>query len=298
MKQKIVQIVPSEQGAQSGIPSIEALAEQHLFQKPEEQQVQIRLAHTAEDLTAAYSLVYDRYVKQGFQAEDPKGVRFTPHFALPTSHTFIATIGEEVIGTLTMIIDGALGLPMEKEYPGEIKALRDGGRRIAELSCLVTRRSKDLPALLHLFHAAYAYALHQQAVTDFCIAVTTEHQRFYNNALLFEQVGPAKPYASCNSVSAVAMSLHLPSAEQSYYNAYSIRRMLGRFFLGKKGVEQLGKQLALPNNDALYTRLAFARSYLDWSSLYAVTTQKIENAYAESLSLEAEHQEKRMLQSA
>jgi hypothetical protein len=285
MKQKIVHIVPVESGAPNGIPAVE-------------EQVQIRLAHTEEDLTAAYSLVYDKYVIRGFQAEDPKGIRFTPHFALPSSHTFIATIGTEVIGTLTMVIDGALGLPMEKEYPDEIKALRDSGRRMAELSCLVTRRSKDLPALLRLFHAAYAYALYQQGVTDFCIAVTTEHQRFYNNALLFEQVGAAKPYASCNSVSAVAMSLHLPSAKQSYYNAYNIRRMLGRFFLGKKDVEQLGRQLVLPSKDTLYTRLAFARTYLDWSSLYTATTQKIENAYAESLRFEAEHQENRMLQSA
>ena len=299
MKQKIVQIVPSEQGAQSGISSIETLAEQHLFQKPEEQQVQIRLAHTAEDLAAAYSLVYDRYVKQGFQAEDPKGIRFTPHFALPTSHTFIAAIGTEVVGTLTMIIDGALGLCMEKDYPDEIKALRDRGCRMAELSCLVTRRSRDLPALLRLFHAAYAYALHQQGVTDFCIAVTTEHQQFYRSALLFEQIGDSKPCAVLsNNADVVGMRLNLPSAEQAYYNAYSIRRMLGRFFLGKKGIEQLSKQLILPNQDAFYTRLAFARTYLDWLSLSTGVTSKIEAAYAESLHLEAEYKAKHALQIA
>lgn len=299
MKQKIVRIVPNENGAHNAAHSIEDLANQHLFQKPDEQQVQIRLAHTAEDLAIAYSLVYDRYVKRGFQAENPKRIRFTPHFALPTSHTFIATIGTEVVGTLTMIIDGALGLCMEKDYPDEIKALRDRGCRMAELSCLVTRRSRDLPALLRLFHAAYAYALHQQGVTDFCIAVTTEHQQFYRSALLFEQIGESKPCAVLsNKADVVGMRLNLPSAEQTYYNAYSIRRMLGRFFLGKKGIEQLSKQLVLPNQDAFYTRLAFARTYLDWASLSTGVTSKIEAAYAESLCLEAAYKAKHALQIA
>lgn len=299
MKQKIMQVVPGEHGIHSPTLSIEDLAERHLFQKTEEPQVRIRLAHTAEDLTAAYSLVYDRYVKRGFQTENLKGIRFTPHFALPTSHTLIATIDTEVVGTLTMIIDGALGLCMEKDYPGEIKALRDQGRRMAELSCLVTRRSRDLPALLRLFHAAYAYALHQQGITDFCIAVTTEHQHFYHSALLFEQIGDSKPCTLLsNKADVVGMRLHLPSAEQAYYNAYSIRRMLGRFFLGKKGVEQLSKQLVLPDQDAFYTRLAFARTCLDWSSLSAATAGKIEAAYAESLRLEAEYKTKHSLQIA
>lgn len=292
MKQKIVQIVHHG----DRISSIEELAEQHLF--PEENRPQIRIANTAEELKSAYELVHDQYVKQGYQAADPKGVRFTPHFALPTSHTFIAATGTEVVGTLTMAIDGALGLPMEKEYPDEIKALREKGHRMAELSCLVTRRSKDLPVLLQLFHAAYAYALHQQGVTDFCIAVTTEHQRFYKNALLFEQIGAAKPYASCNSVSAVGMRLHLPSAEQRYYNTYSVRRMLGRFFLGKNGLQQLSKNLSNPDQEAFYTRLAFARTYLDWANLYTVTTKCIEDAYAEALRLNDERNATRALQIA
>lgn len=279
MTQKIVRIVTDENHAHQATPSIQGVATQ-LFKV--EDQPQIRLAHTATELTAAYRLVHDQYVKRGYQATDPKGVHFTPHFALPTSHTFIASIGTVVVGTLTMTIDGTLGLPMEQEYPDEIRALRKPGRRLAELSCLVTRRSIDLPVLLRLFHAVYAYALHQQGVTDFCIAVTTEHQSFYHDNLLFEQAGSAKPYAPYGRASAVVMRLHLPSAEQRYLNEHSIRRMLGRFFLRKNGTEQLDKQLALPNKDAFCTRLAFARTYLNWFSLYTAITRKIEDAYLES----------------
>lgn len=270
MTQKIVRMVASEHGAHQAARPIAA------------DQPQIQMAHTAAELTAAYTLVHDQYIKRGYQTAHPKGVHFTPHFALPTSHTFIASIGPEVVGTLTMVIDGAFGLPMEKEYPDEIKDLRKQGHRMAELSCLVTRRPKDLPVLLRLFHAVYAYALHQQGVTDFCIAVTTEHQSFYQDNLLFEQAGPARPYAPYNRENAVVMRLHLPSAEQRYRNEHSARRMLGRFFLRRNRIEQPGKPLALPSKDAFYTRLAFARTYLDWLSLYTITTRKIEDAYLES----------------
>lgn len=206
MTQKIVRVVVDGSRAHQATPSMEGgLATQQLESPP-----QVRLAHTAAELTAAYRLVHDQYVKRGYQATNPKGVHFTPHFALPTSHTFIAFIGTAVAGTITMTIDGALGLPMEQQYPDEIRALRKPGHRLAELSCLVTRRSTDLPVLLCLFHAAYAYALRQQGVTDFCIAVTTEHQRFICSLSRLPQPSLThhtmeKTLSSCASIS------HVPS---------------------------------------------------------------------------------------
>ena len=119
MTQKIVRVVADGNRAHQATPSMEGgLATQQLESPP-----QVRLEHTAAELTAAYRLVHDQYVKRGYQATNPKGVHFTPHFALPTSHTFIAFIGTAVVGTMTMTIDGALGLPMEQEYPDEIRAL-------------------------------------------------------------------------------------------------------------------------------------------------------------------------------
>lgn len=280
MKWKIVHTALESETLGGGGKRVEDLAGQHLL--PPQPLTTICVARTEEELKTAYALVHAQYVKQGYQAEDPKGVRFTPHFGLPTSHTLVASIGDDVVGTLTIVGDGVLGLPIEKEYPYEIKALRERGARLAEVSCLVSRRSRDLPVLLQLLYAAYTYALHHLEVTDFCVAVTTEHQHFYKRALLFKQIGPVKPYASCKGVSAVAMRLHLPSAEQRYLNTHTMRKMLGRFFLGKKGLQELGEHLKTPDRDALDTRLAFTRTYLDWPNLDAATVKSIEDAYAEA----------------
>ena len=258
---------------------------QHLF--PKEEYHKIRVASTTKDLRDAYNLVYNQYRKIKYQAANESKLRFTPHFALPTSHTLIALEDEQVIGTLTMVIDGALGLPIEKEYPEEIRRLRViPGTRIAEVTCLVTRRPKDVTVLLKLLYAAYSFAIHKQNVTDFCVAVIEDHQKFYAEALLFEQFGPAKEYALINNNRTVAMRLHLPSAQKTYHNIHTMGRMLGRFFLGKTELQQLADSLCNPDKVALCTRLNFARTYLDWSSVPSTVRECIENAYADALCAE------------
>lgn len=276
-----LRIVDSQTDFETGLTSIEKMAEKDLFAAT--QPPSISVAHSYEDLGNAYSLVYDQYLKQGYQVENENRVRFTPHFGLPTSHTLIAKTGDSVIGALTMVVDGALGLPMEKQYPQEIEAFRQSGAKIAEVSCLVTRRSKDLPVLLRLFYAAYAYAVNHLGVTDFCVAVTTEHRRFYKHALLFEQIGEVTTYNSCNDVRAVAMRLNLSTVQQRFQNTHSIRRMLGRFFLSKEDIQQIGRQMETPTREDLLTRYAFARRHLNLATLDADTAQRIAIAFEDAL---------------
>lgn len=276
-----LRIAHSPMEPETVVTSIDEMADKDLFAT--EQHPAISVAHSYQDLESAYRLVYDQYLKQGYQVENENRVRFTPHFGLPTSHTLIAKTGDSVIGVLTMVVDGALGLPMEKQYPQEIEALRRSGAKIAEISCLVTRRSKDLPVLLRLFYAAYAYATKHLGVTDFCVAVTTGHRRFYKQALLFEQIGDVTAYNSCNDVRAVAMRLNLSTAQQCFQNTHSIRRMLGRFFLNKENIQQIGRQMETPTREDLLTRYAFTRRHLNLVTLDADTAQRIAMAFEDAL---------------
>ncbi|MDX1252534.1 MAG: hypothetical protein IDH49_09875 [Gammaproteobacteria bacterium] len=283
MKPNVIPIFNVEKSAEAANPArIENLADEYLF--PPDKPLEIRIARSARELHDAYHLVYNQYCKIGYQIENDSKIRFTPHFALPTSHTFIALSHGEVAATLTMVIDGALGLPMEKEYPEEIQLLRrKSGALLAEISCLVTRRSRDLTLLLQLFYAAYIYALHRHKVSDFCVAIAPEHQSFYRHAMLLEQIGPVKEYALINHMRTVAMRLNLPSAEQRYHKAHSMRKMLGRFFLGKEDLQQIGRNLKHPDQSALQARLEFARAYLDRNHLPAAVTQHIDDAFREAL---------------
>lgn len=284
---RTLRIAHSQTDSTEGIASIEELADKHLFTT--EQPPAISVAHSYQDLEKAYALVYEQYLKQGYQEKNENRTRFTPHFGLPTTHTLIAKTGDSVIGTLTMAVDGALGLPTEKLYPQEIEALRSSGIKIAEVSCLVTRRSKDLPVLLRLFYAAYAYATNHLGVTDFYAAVTAERQRFYKHALLFEQIGEVTSYAPCNGVRVIGMRLNLSAVQQRFKDTHSIRRMLGRFFLNKEEIQQIGRQMEAPGREDLLTRYAFTRRHLNWATLEADTAQKIAMAFEDALKNEEEN---------
>lgn len=200
----------------------------------DEHAVTVRLARTVQELTAAYALLHRQYVLAGFQDADPSGLRFTPHFALPTSHTLVAVAGKgsEVVGTLTLVVDGALGLPMEAEYPREIAALRASRPRLAEVSGLAIRRAQDRVVAVNLIRATYAFALHVLGVSDLCIAVNPAHRGFYEKVLLFETFGQIRPYAYVKGAEAVPMRADLTTEEDRFRRVHGANA-IGRIFLGK-----------------------------------------------------------------
>lgn len=239
--------------------------------------ISIRLAQNYDELKNAYALVYTQYLKQGYQKPNSKGVRFLPHFGLPTSYTLVGEINGNTVGTVTIVTDGLLGLPMEKEYPAPIAELRAQGRRMAEISCLVTRRGMDLPVILQLMYAIYEFSFFQLGMTDLCVAVTTEHQPFYRKVLRFDAISESAEYSSCNNVSAVAMRLDLPKAHDKFNLAHDISRMIGRFFLSK--AQLLKPELDLPTTQRYAERLKFADDYLECSDLDVDTRAKVETIY-------------------
>lgn len=92
------------------------------------------LARTPEDLETAFRLLHDAYVEQGFIQPQPSGMRLILQHALPTTSILVAKHDERVVGTISVMRDTALGLPMEKVF--DLGELRKKGQRVAELSCL------------------------------------------------------------------------------------------------------------------------------------------------------------------
>src|SRR6185437_15901629 len=61
--------------------------------------LKLRLARTQEELTAAFTLLHDCYVRSGFMHPQPSGMRVTKYHALPATSTLIALWDDEVVGT-------------------------------------------------------------------------------------------------------------------------------------------------------------------------------------------------------
>ena len=76
----------------------------------------LKIAETQEELEACFSLLHDAYVGSGFMKPDPSGMRVTIYHALPTTTTLCAKWDGQVVGTLSLIRESALGFPLQRIF--------------------------------------------------------------------------------------------------------------------------------------------------------------------------------------
>jgi hypothetical protein len=216
--------------------------------------VEFALATTTEDLEGAFQLVHDQYAARGYIAPDPSRRRRTPHQALPSTRVFVARTGGEVIATVSLVPDSALGMPCEAIYGEEVAAMRAAGSRLAEVSALaVDRRWRvhGLKILLSLVQMLAIYGHRVAGVDRLCVTVHPRHARFYETWLRFERFGALKTYAAVNGAPAVALTLDLAGELASPADA-THRALVGPLF----GATETARVLAvivrdLPRSTAL-----------------------------------------------
>lgn len=98
--------------------------------------ITIGLAANFPQREQAFRLVHDAYVARGITVPTRSGMKFSPHQVLPGTTTFIAERAGRVLGTISLVEDSPIGLPMETVHAAEVAALRHAGRRFAEVSTL------------------------------------------------------------------------------------------------------------------------------------------------------------------
>ena len=174
--------------------------------------IEFGLASDTDTLDAAFRLVHDQYVSRGYMDPHPSGRRLSLHNALPTTKVFVARKGGDVLGTVSVVQDSVLGLPMDEIYADELVHLRRERRGIAEVSALAIRsecRALGLPILMRLVRMIVVYTAEVARLDDLCIAVNPRHVGFYQKALTFTMFGPLRGYQKVNGAPAVAMHCDL-----------------------------------------------------------------------------------------
>ena len=109
-----------------------------------------KIAETKKELEQAFEVLHDSYVDQGYMDPHPSGLRITKYHALPTTTVLIAKDIEKdmVIGTISIIRNTPLGLPLDAIFP--LLHLKKEFNHLAEVSSLAIRKQyrKDGGALL------------------------------------------------------------------------------------------------------------------------------------------------------
>nr|WP_277397753.1 GNAT family N-acetyltransferase [Paraburkholderia sp. Ac-20347] len=183
--------------------------------------ISIGLACTLDLRQQAYRLVHASYVDRGIAIATRSGLKFSPFHLMPGTTTFIATSGERVLGTVSLVEDSPIGLPMESAHSSEISLLRHAGRRIAEVSTLCVAsdvRGKGISTLL--YQALFRWARHHRHIEDLVIAVHPKMREFFVHGLLFEQMGPKQQYGSLNRALSLPLRIDVPRAFSRYREIY------------------------------------------------------------------------------
>jgi hypothetical protein len=164
------------------------------------------IARRRECLLAAFRLIYDTYLLAGLVPPNRMGLRILPQQLLETSWILLAKCDRDIIGTLSVVEDGELGLPCESIYPEELARLRRQATHLAELTCLANRQvagTQRAPLRL-LLRSAIQLAVWRK-VDCLTVCVHPRHLRFYERRLGFTELGPLRRYPRVRNQPAVAM---------------------------------------------------------------------------------------------
>ncbi len=193
-----------------------------------------KIADTREELEAAYRLVHDVYVREGYTDPHSSGLRVNLRYALPTTATVIGKLDGTVVITLTAIGDSPLGLPMDMIFSEELYRFRCQGRYLVEVGALASHpefRRREQALALFADKAIVLYSIRNLGADDMVIAVNPKHEWVYRHLLLFETISRGvKRYRYVNDAPAIAMRLDLTRCLERWHRAYLGRPTRRNFY--------------------------------------------------------------------
>jgi GNAT superfamily N-acetyltransferase len=199
-----------------------------LLNNPLDLAVNYSIAREPATIEEAFGLVYQAYTEVGLQAETDSRIRFTKYHVIPSTKVFVAVFrpeltkpeferghvndNKQVVGTLTLVLDSSLGLPVEQVCGTEIQEMRDQGAKLAEVIALaIDPQFRRHNVMMFLYKIMFEYA-RLKGVTDICCAVTKRHIEFYRDILLFRPLGQLLPYSAGNNLEVQGHVLNIDHA--------------------------------------------------------------------------------------
>ncbi|WP_321364903.1 hypothetical protein [uncultured Celeribacter sp.] len=182
--------------------------------------IHYKIASSQEELESALTLLQRSYVERGIAGS--KSFRMKIRNILPTTTTFIALRGDTVVGTVSLIEDCELGLPIEQVHASDVARVRNRHRKLAEVGALALEKSERRSAIsIMLFNMLYRWARNWRHVDDLLIGIHPSARHFYAAVLQFNQIGSSRSYEALNGAASVPMVLDAAGAQMRFHRLYS-----------------------------------------------------------------------------
>ena len=196
----------------------------------------LKIAETKEELEACFAVLHDAYVDCGFMKPDPSGMRVTIYHALPTTTTLCAKYDGQIVGTISLIRESALGVPLQQIF--DLTSVREKEGQIAEVSALAVHRNFRKTGgsiLFPLMKFMYEYCTTFFDTRHLVIAVNPSHIEMYESLLFFQRLTKdiVETYDFVNGAPAIGATLDLKEAPELFRKCYSskpARRNLYAYF--------------------------------------------------------------------
>jgi len=193
---------------------------------------EVRFTRAVEEFEfeGAFRCLYRSYFRRGLiSANSPRQLRLTRHHLLSETRVFLARIGRRVIGTLTLVEDRPLGVPMRSIFDRQVETLAGADPRIAEAGCLAVDDSRPTGrVIVHHLMGLAAQAASRRGISRILIAVHPRHAPFYERAAGFRRFTEALPYPSMQGSPAIGLELNLSTLRVDSPQAW--RRYFGMSF--------------------------------------------------------------------
>lgn len=186
-----------------------------------------RAADTYE-FEGAFRCLYASYHKRGLAPRINHEMRVTRYHLLPATSVFVARRGKDVVGTLSMVEDAPLGVPMRVVFDRQVDELAGPRGSIVEATCLAVQASSGSDVeVVHRLMGMVAQSAYRRRIGRVVIAVHPRHVAFYERNAAFRVFAPSTPYPTVGGKLAVGMELNLftlqarnPEVWQRYFVDY------------------------------------------------------------------------------
>ncbi|HPI41098.1 MAG TPA: hypothetical protein PLJ21_09855, partial [Pseudobdellovibrionaceae bacterium] len=180
---------------------------------------EFKLAESIDEYFQAFQVLYDSYFELGFTEQTPSKTYIVFQHLLPSTALLIAKYKGEVVGTVSLVRESKMGLPIQKYISLQLK--KDFNTRYAEISSLCIkksfRQSKQGNVFFPLLAFMYQFATKHFDVSDFIIAVYPRHEIYYRGLMGFQRLHDTFEFYGAP---ALALRLNLKNAYSFFAEKY------------------------------------------------------------------------------
>lgn len=184
------------------------------------------IVDNADTIKETYKLIYKEYLSRSLCKPNEQELFYNAYGFAPTTKTFILKRKDQMLGSVSLILDSPLGLPMESIFSREINDLRAQRRNLAEIGALALNSDhfnkksysfksfKKQAYLFKLYKTMFDYARSTGKITDLVIGCHPKHTFMYKY-IGFETLTAPQDYHGANGAPAVLMKFNIEQIKRN-----------------------------------------------------------------------------------